>query len=70
VYNNAGNAPGTEDYVRNQEEHHRGRTFQDEYRVMLTQYGIDFDEQYVWDWLRALGREYGLRPKGAWCLKF
>jgi REP element-mobilizing transposase RayT len=38
-----------EQYVRNQEEHHRQRTFQDEYRAMLTRYGIEFDEQYVWD---------------------
>ncbi|MCP4207641.1 MAG: transposase [Shimia sp.] len=38
-----------EHYVRNQEEHHRRRTFQDEYRAMLTRYGIEFDEQYVWD---------------------
>jgi len=38
-----------EHYVRKQEEHHRQRTFQDEYRAMLNQYGIDFDEQYVWD---------------------
>ncbi len=35
--------------VRNQEEHHRQMTFQDEYRAMLRQYGIDFDEQSVWD---------------------
>ena len=38
-----------EHYVRNQEEHHRRKTFQDEYRAMLTRYGIEFDEQYVWD---------------------
>ena len=38
-----------EHYVRNQEEHHRRRTFQEEFRAMLTHYGIDFDEQYVWD---------------------
>jgi putative transposase len=38
-----------EHYVRNQEEHHRRMTFQDEYRAMLRQYGVDFDEQYVWD---------------------
>ena len=38
-----------EHYVRTQEEHHRQRTFQDEYRAMLRLYGIDFDEQYVWD---------------------
>jgi REP element-mobilizing transposase RayT len=38
-----------EHYVRNQEEHHQRRTFQEEYRTMLKQYGIDFDERYVWD---------------------
>ncbi len=38
-----------EHYVRDQEEHHRHKTFQDEYRAMLTRYGIEFDEQYVWD---------------------
>jgi REP element-mobilizing transposase RayT len=38
-----------EHYVRRQEEHHRQRSFQDEYRAMLRQYGIEFDEQYVWD---------------------
>ncbi len=36
-------------YVRNQEEHHRQLTFQDEYRAMLRHYGVDYDEQYVWD---------------------
>lgn len=38
-----------EQYVRNQEEHHRRRTFQEEFRAILTRYGIEFDEQYVWD---------------------
>ncbi len=38
-----------EHYVRNQEEHHRHHTFQDEYRAILIRYGIEFDEQYVWD---------------------
>jgi REP element-mobilizing transposase RayT len=36
-------------YIDSQEEHHRTRTFQEEYRAFLTQYGIDFDERYVWD---------------------
>ena len=36
-----------ERYVRNQQEHHRRRTLQDEYRAMLTRYGIEFDEQAV-----------------------
>lgn len=36
-------------YVDNQEEHHRTRTFQDEYRVFLKKHGITYDERYVWD---------------------
>lgn len=36
-------------YIDNQEEHHRTRTFQEEYRAFLTKYGIEFDERYVWD---------------------
>jgi len=37
------------DYVANQEEHHRTATFQDEYRGLLTEYGLKWDEHYVWD---------------------
>ena len=36
-------------YIDNQEEHHRTRSFQDEYRDFLSKYGIAFDERYVWD---------------------
>jgi REP element-mobilizing transposase RayT len=36
-------------YIDRQEEHHRTRSFQDEYRGFLTKYGIEFDERYVWD---------------------
>ena len=36
-------------YVDTQPEHHRKRTFQEEYRELLRKHGIDFDEQYVWD---------------------
>ena len=38
-----------ENYIRNQEEHHRKKTFQEELREFLTRYGIVFDEEYVWD---------------------
>ena len=37
------------EYVGNQEEHHRTRSFQEEYRDFLRKYGIEFDERYVWD---------------------
>ncbi len=36
-------------YIENQEEHHRRVTFQDEYRAFLKEYGIAYDERYVWD---------------------
>jgi len=37
------------DYVSTQEDHHRTRTFQDEYREFLRKHEITFDERYVWD---------------------
>jgi REP-associated tyrosine transposase len=36
-------------YVEAQQEHHRTRTFQEEYRELLRRQGVDFDERYVWD---------------------
>lgn len=36
-------------YIEGQEEHHRTKTFQEEYRSFLLHYGIEFDERYVWD---------------------
>ena len=36
-------------YIQEQKEHHRKKTFQDEYRAFLENYKIDFDERYVWD---------------------
>ena len=36
-------------YIENQEEHHRQETFQDELRRLMLKYGIEWDEQYVWD---------------------
>ena len=36
-------------YIDHQEQHHRRRTFQEEYRDMLKKYHVEFDERYVWD---------------------
>jgi REP element-mobilizing transposase RayT len=36
-------------YIENQEEHHRGVTFQDEFRRICNKYGVAIDERYVWD---------------------
>ena len=40
---------GVLEYVQRQEEHHRARTFQEEYRELLRKHHIEFDERYVWD---------------------
>lgn len=37
------------EYVDEQQEHHRARTFQEEYRELLRRHRVDFDERYVWD---------------------
>jgi REP element-mobilizing transposase RayT len=36
-------------YIANQREHHRTKTFQEEYRAFLVRHNIVFDERYVWD---------------------
>lgn len=36
-------------YIAGQEEHHRKRTFQDEYRAFLEEYGVEYEERYIWD---------------------
>ena len=34
-------------YVQNQEEHHRKKTFKDEYIELLHEHGVEFDEKYL-----------------------
>lgn len=36
------------DYIARQEEHHRKRTFQEEYLELLRRCGVEFDERYLW----------------------
>ena len=43
------NADDVRAYIQNQVEHHRQKTFQEEYRDILRQHGIEWDERYVWD---------------------
>ena len=38
-----------EDYIRKQREHHRFKTFQEEYRAFLDRHEIAYDERYLWD---------------------
>lgn len=36
-------------YIKNQPEHHRRRTFQDELIAFLKKHRIQYDPQYLWD---------------------
>jgi len=37
------------EYIKNQDEHHKHISFQDEFRAFLRKYGVEWDERYVWD---------------------
>ncbi|HZZ78961.1 MAG TPA: IS200/IS605 family transposase [Gemmataceae bacterium] len=45
---NKSQLPEVIEYVANQREHHRKRTFQEEYCAFLKMHGIEYDERYVW----------------------
>jgi putative transposase len=36
-------------YVQNQREHHRVKTFQEEYVAFLERHGVEYDPKYLWD---------------------
>jgi len=42
------NLPEVIHYIQNQRQHHRRKTFQDEYLEFLQTYGIQYDERYLW----------------------
>ncbi len=37
------------DYIKNQEKHHKKRTFREEYLEFLNRYEIEFEEQYLFE---------------------
>jgi putative transposase len=37
-------------YILNQEEHHKKKTFRKEYLDLLNDFGISYDEKYLFDW--------------------
>jgi putative transposase len=45
----ASNIASVHRYISDQREHHRAKSFQEEYRAFLRRYGVAFDERYVWD---------------------
>jgi putative transposase len=36
-------------YIELQEEHHRTRSFKDEFLEFLNRYEIEYDERFLWD---------------------
>jgi REP element-mobilizing transposase RayT len=38
-------------YILNQEEHHRRKTFKEEYLEFLKKFNVEFNEKYLFDWL-------------------
>ena len=36
-------------YIREQDQHHRQRTYQEEFLVFLKRHGIAYDERYIWE---------------------
>lgn len=38
----------TKRYIENQEEHHKRKTFQEEYLMFLKEYGVEYNEKYLW----------------------
>ena len=43
----ASEVPKTVAYINNQKEHHRKKTFQEEFLELLTKHGIEYDQRYV-----------------------
>jgi len=43
------NMPTLVSYIENQREHHRTRTFQEEFLELLRRHEIEYDERYIWD---------------------
>ena len=37
----------TKEYIANQEEHHKKMTWQEEYKLFLDEYGVKYDERYL-----------------------
>jgi len=38
----------TKRYIENQKQHHHKQTYKEEYVMFLKEYGIDYDERYLW----------------------
>ena len=39
----------TVEYIKHQKEHHRRKTFQEEFIQFLEKHGVEYDPRYIWD---------------------
>lgn len=44
----ASNVDDVKAYIASQAEHHRKRTFQEEFVAFLRKHGVEYDERYIW----------------------
>ena len=42
------NCDAVKEYITNQAEHHRTKSFQEEYVMFLQKHGVKYDENYLW----------------------
>lgn len=38
-------------YIQNQEQHHAKKSFKQEYFEFLEKFAVEYDEQYLFDWM-------------------
>jgi REP element-mobilizing transposase RayT len=38
-------------YILNQEQHHKSKSFKEEYLELLEKFGIEYDEKYLFEWI-------------------
>ena len=38
-------------YILNQEEHHSGKSFKDEYIALLDRFEVEYDDRYLFNWI-------------------
>jgi REP element-mobilizing transposase RayT len=38
-------------YINNQEQHHKKKTFKDEYLELLQKFNIDYNDKYLFEWI-------------------
>jgi putative transposase len=41
--------PGVHEYIKTQREHHRVKTFKEEFLEYLAKHEIEYKEEYLWD---------------------